>query len=65
MATKPKGTTECLPCNGGKHLLWTFVWQGVAYQSKDHGKITTRRRQLGANTARLARRPKQANARQV
>jgi hypothetical protein len=57
-------TTACIPCNQ-KDLLWTFVWDGVAYQSTDHSKINAKRRDLGANTARLARRPKQDNARQV
>lgn len=64
MATKAKSSTDCIPCNQ-KHLRWTFVWKNVTYQSTDHGKITARRRQLGANTARLMRRPQQPNARQV
>lgn len=60
----PAKSGECLPCNQ-KNQLWTFVWQGVTYQSLSHGKITHKRRLLGANAARLMRRPKQGNARQV
>ncbi len=55
---------ECLPCTQ-KDLVWTFVWEGVAYQSTDHSKISAKRRTLGANTARLARRPKMPSAHQV
>lgn len=60
----PANNRECEPCNQ-KNLLWTFVWQGKAYQSANHGKITTKRRQLGANTARLMQRPRQHNALQI
>lgn len=55
---------NCKAC-GEKDLVWTFVWEGVAYQSKDHSKISSTRRTLNANTARLARRPKMDNAQQV
>lgn len=56
--------STCLPCNE-KNLVWTFVWQNQVYQSTDHSKISAKRRTLGANTARLARRPKMPSAHQV